>query len=163
MKRSAEFSADRVYRYLLERHWGHMSLLQYAATRVLTVCMVNPSDAGEEDDDPTVRWLIGYGQKNDYTGLRVVNFSAFVNSSIKEMLASSDPHGPENLSYLRRYCQGPTLCAWGTMAKKLPRYDEMLAAITGPRLCLMTTRDGSPGHPLRKSHSLELKPWSEAA
>lgn len=157
----AEISQCGRYRYLLERDWGP-PLLQHE-TRILVVCMLNSSTADAKKNDATIRWLIGWAKKHDYTALCVVNMAAYRTPSVKEMLAAADPHGPENTSYLARYCQGDVLCAWGANGKKLPKYSQMLDAMTssGARLlCLTTTKDGSPAHPLRKSHALELIPWS---
>lgn len=159
MKRRAEISRDGLYRYLLERHWTQLPLI-HQDTKILVACMLNPSKADATEDDPTIRWLVGWAKKRDYTGLRVVNLAAYRSTSPERMMEAADPHGVENFSWLAQCCQGDTLCAWGALGKELPRYDEMLKHIHGRKLCLTTTKDGSPAHPLRKSHSLELKPWS---
>lgn len=157
MRRRAEISKCGRYRYLLERMWGPPLL----HAKILTVCMLNPSTADAEKDDATIRWLIGWAKKHDYDALRVVNLAAFRATSPAVMLAAADPHGRENISYLIAMCDGKqVLCAWGANGPRLPRYREMLRAMNGAHLrCLATNKDGSPGHPLRKSHSLELAPW----
>ncbi len=157
MRRRAEISKCGQYRYLLERFWGRPAV----HANILTVCMLNPSKADALVDDATVRWLIGYAKLNGYDGLRIVNLAAFRATSPAEMLEEVDPHGIENSMYLRRYCSGKTvLCAWGTNGAKLPRFHQMLSHMPGAKLvCIMTNKDGSPGHPLRKSHKLEMKEW----
>ncbi len=154
----AEISECGTYRYLLERCWGPPLL----KSNILIVCMLNPSTADAETDDATIRWLIGWARKHGYDGIRVVNMAAYRATSPRDMLAANDPHGPENTCYLRRYTAGKTvLCAWGANAGRLPRYDDMLTAMSDAKLCcLATNKDGSPGHPLRRSHQLTLQPWA---
>jgi hypothetical protein len=160
MRRYAEVSRCRLYRYLLERHWNELVPMKSAS--VLTVCMLNPSKADGEKDDSTVRWLIGWAKKRDYDALRVVNMAAYRSSSTRVMLAASDPHGPLNGSYLRAYTAGKeVMCAWGALGPRLPRFKDMLNELRyAHMMCLGTTKNGQPVHPLRKSHALELRPWS---
>lgn len=161
MVRRVEISPCGKYRYILERFWEPWSISRC----VLTVCMLNPSTADGYRDDATIRWLIGWAKKHGYGGLRVVNLAAFRATSPKDMLAASDPHGPENASYLAAICSGKmVLCAWGVNGSRLPKYDAMLRAMGGVQFrCLTTTGGGAPAHPLRKSHSLELQPWADEA
>lgn len=157
MRRFAKISDCGRYRYLLERFWE----IYGQVPNVLTVCMLNPSTADALRDDATIRWLIGYAKKLGYTGLRVVNMAAFRATSPNDMLAAYDPHGPENMKYLARYCNGrEVLCAWGANGPKLPRFGEMLDAMVFAKLhCLKTTKNGSPVHPLRQSHETLMAPW----
>lgn len=157
MRKHAEISKCEHYRYLLERAWGQP--LVYA--KILIVCMLNPSTADASTDDATIRWLIGWCKKHGYDALRVINLAAYRATNPKAMLAASDPHGPENGCYLIRFGAGKeVLCAWGANGAKLPRYRAMLSALGDAKLmCLTTNKDGSPAHPLRKSHSLVLQPW----
>ncbi len=157
-KRRAEISACGRYRYLLEHQWTTLPLL---AGRTLVVCMLNPSTADAQQDDATIRTLTGWALKHGYTAMRVVNLAAYRATSPKVMLAASDPHGAENTSYLVRYASGrDVLCGWGNGGLRLPRYDLMLHALRMARLkCLAETKSGAPGHPLRRSHDLELQNW----
>ena len=159
VRRRAEISKCGDYRYLLEHTWTPTPMDR---VKILTACMLNPSDADEEDDDATVRWLTGWCLKRDYDAMRIVNFAAYRTKSPREMLAQPDPHGPENTSYLIQYTAGvDVLCGWGNAGKDLPRYGAMIEALRFARLkCLTVTKSGAPGHPLRKSHKLELMDWS---
>jgi hypothetical protein len=105
--------------------------------------------------------LIGYARKHGYDAIRIVNLAAYRTPLVGEMLAAADPHGPENVTYLIRYCAGKdVVCAWGNHGIRLPRYDDMLRGLSMARMrCLGTNKNGSPMHPLRRSHSLELRPW----
>lgn len=160
VKRRAEISECGHFRYLLEHRWNNAPLLS-PRTKILVACMLNPSDADATDDDATVRWLTGWCLMRDYTAMRIVNLAAYRTPSPREMLAAADPHGPENTSYLTRYASGrDVLCGWGNGGVRLPRYDLMLHALRMARLrCLATTKSGAPGHPLRRSHQLELQDW----
>jgi hypothetical protein len=151
----AEISDCGRYRYLLEVLWAPL-----LRGKILTACMLNPSTASDIRTDATVRWWIGWATKRDYTAIRIVNLAAYRTKSPRKMLAVADPHGPENKTYLVRYgCGRDVVCAWGNGGPKLPRYEEMVEQISGQRLCLGVTKSGQPVHPLRKSHSLELRPW----
>ena len=157
----AEISECGLFRYLLQIMWGRPLL--YA--EILTVCMLNSSTANGDQPDATVNWLIGWATKHGYDAIQIVNMAAFRTKSPKELLAVQDPHGVENSTYLTRYCSGKTvLCGWGNDGIKLPKYEQMLSAMFGADLrCLTTTKSGAPGHPLRKSHDLFLRPWPMAA
>lgn len=158
MRWRAEISRCGQYRYLLEGLTPDKPLIR---SRILVVCMLNSSTADGSKTDPTVRWLIGFARKHGYDAIRIVNLAAYRTPSIREMLAVADPHGSENVTYLIRYCAGnDVLCAWGNHGPQLPRYDDMLKGLNLARLfCLGTNKNGSPMHPLRRSHSLELRPW----
>ena len=136
MRRRAEISECGQYRYLLERIWDPPLIRAGAKAPMLVVCMLNPSKADAVKDDATILWLVGWAKKHDYIGLRVINLAAYRNKSPKIMLAADDPHGPENTCYLIRHGQGEVLCAWGAVGKKLPKYRQMLEAMTrsGARL-----------------------------
>lgn len=159
VQRRAEISACGDYRYLLEHRWTTIPLV---SAKILIVCMLNPSDADAFDDDATVRWLTGWALKRGYDGMQIVNLAAYRNSSPAAMLQARDPHGRENTCYLIRYTAGQdVLCGWGNGGPKLPRYDDMLRALQYARLkCLAVTKSGAPGHPLRRSHRLELMDWA---
>src|SRR4051812_28327830 len=60
MERSATFSEDRSRRFELVRDWRDE--IGAPQTTVL-FGMLNPSKAGEHDDDPTVRKTIGFARR----------------------------------------------------------------------------------------------------
>ncbi|MGV1867178.1 MULTISPECIES: DUF1643 domain-containing protein [unclassified Rhizobium] len=152
MQRSAVISDCGLYRYLFTRIWD-------ASKPVLPVCMLNPSRADHEIDDPTVLTLIFFATLWGYGGLSGVNFFAFRASKPAEMMAAVDPFGPENDRYLRlafndaRHANTPLLAAWGNGGAYRDRNVEFCrqAAHHLVRLvCLGTTQHGHPKHPMAR-------------
>jgi hypothetical protein len=81
---------------------------------------------------------------------------------------AQDPLGPENDRHLRDIMSAaPTVIfAWGPLAKLPPalrnRWKEIanLADEIGcTPMCLGTTQDGQPRHPLMLAYSTPLTPW----
>lgn len=150
------FSEDMKYRYALARRWDIGSCC-------LFFIMLNPSVADATKDDATIRRCIGFAKREGYGSILVRNVFAYRSTDPKKLLEVDDPVGPENQRILDF---GATLAsalpawtrvaAWGNIPKKLiakaPR-------IKGPLLCLGTTQDGNPRHPLRLRADTPLVPW----
>src|SRR4051812_1134607 len=88
----AIFSDCGKYRYLLWRKWSDGP--------TLNMLMLNPSKAGEIDNDPTVARQITRAQMLGMGGLIVTNIFAYVATDPKDMKAAVEPVGPENNMYL---------------------------------------------------------------
>lgn len=122
---------------------------------MLVVCMLNPSTADADANDPTILTLIHFGKLWGYGGIFVVNEKAYRSSSPAEMQRQDDPRGPDNGRSVKlavRYARDnkrPVLAAWGNggTGKLLTElaYQEGV-----PLICLGTTQDGSPKHPLAR-------------
>lgn len=143
LRTSAGFSDDRVYRYWLTRTWDD-------ATPPLVVIGLNPSTADETQDDPTIRRCIGYARAWGHGGLVMLNLFAFRATDPRDMKRAFDPVGRANDATLRVATEGRrVLCAWGAHGTYIDRASvvcEMLA--TRELVCLGTTKDGQPKHPL---------------
>ena len=63
---SAGFSVDKLHRFWLMRRVG-------PGARVLVWCMLNPSKAGSQGDDPTIRRVTGFTRAFGYDVAVVVN------------------------------------------------------------------------------------------
>ncbi len=133
------------YRYMLKRVWGKGPMLPF--------CMLNPSTADAEQDDPTIRRCIGFAKREGFGGIIVVNLFAFRATSPKDMQAAPFPFGPDNHRHLNEVAQAaklydvPIVCAWGAN----DRGDTVKSIFrdAGVRMvCLGRTKDGSPRHPL---------------
>lgn len=163
--RWAEISQCEKYRYLLDIHLDPPRPRLLGEERTLVVCMLNPSIADATRDDATVRWLIGWARKWGYTKIRIVNLAAYRATDQKDLFAATDPHGPRNAEYLALYASCcDVVCAWGTGGRKLLDYEGMLSRIcrvSGRLLCFGTNKDGSPYHPLRRSHDSQLRNWEQ--
>jgi len=100
------------YRYELGRSWD-------LTKPVLVVCMLNPSTADAERDDPTVLTLIHFAKLWGYGGLRIVNLFAFRTSKPTELLECDVRFGPDNGRYIEAAMDyaakngGRLLAAWG--------------------------------------------------
>lgn len=141
------------YRYELGRSWD-------LTKAVLVVCMLNPSTADHERDDPTVKTLIHFAKLWGYGGLRIVNLFAFRTSKPAELIESDDRFGPENGRYIddaMAYAAkngGRLLVAWGNGGELDDR--GLWFSVRADRvhkldlICLGFTNNGAPKHPLAR-------------
>lgn len=150
MDKGAKLSKDGLYRYNLWRRWN-------AQRPTLAVCMLNPSTADAERDDPTIRKLIWWAGLWHYGGIEVVNVCAYRTSEPELLFIAqaqgTDIVGPDNmkaisLAVLGRDC----LCAWGTNVRKLDlhmkRVRLSLRRNARGLYAVGKTRGGYPVHPL---------------
>lgn len=158
------------YRYELRRIWDDRLPL-------LVVCMLNPSTADAERDDPTLQALMHFGRLWGYGGLLIVNLFALRTSSPAEMMAHDSAFGRDNAQHIHdamTYAAdhgGKLLAAWGNEGDFESR-DEWFCsrALHVYRLtliCLGTTKNWRPKHPMaRGKHRIprDQQPivWREA-
>jgi hypothetical protein len=149
------------YRYRLERHG-------LGGTGAIAWVMVNPSTADAEQDDATIRKVIGFSDRLGAGWAIVGNVFGYRATNVRELRHVEDAHGPENDAYLRQIMSdAPTvIVAWGPTAKlpKLLRHRYMrvvrvAAEIGRPLMCLGTAQDGHPRHPLMVAYDTPLAPW----
>lgn len=146
MRRGATFDVTGRYRYRLWRTWDT------SLPRVAFV-MLNPSTADHRRDDPTIRRCLGFARAWGYGALVVVNLFAYRTPSVAELARAREPVGPDNDRHLRaaRGRAAAVVLAWGVHGALRGRDREALAVLARgrkPLLCLGTTRDGHPRHPL---------------
>ena len=161
----SRFSDDHRYRYWLHRNLNEAGVLE-APERPVVFLMLNPSSAGTLDekcdmaDDPTVRRCTDLARRWGYTDRIVVNIFALVSTDPAELLRAEDPIGPDNDRTLAELPKDwPVVAAWGahkTVGKRVARVLELLDR---PLLCLKTTKDGWPQHPLYLKADLKPVPW----
>lgn len=146
---TATFSQGHTYRYALTRRWD--------LTRPLAVfVMLNPSTADAFADDPTIRRCISFARSWTAGGLLVLNLFGLRATDPQVLRRHPDPVGPDNdLVIAERLADnepvGPVICAWGTRGTLNGRADQVLRLLRGygvRPLCLGTTKDGHPRHPL---------------
>ena len=143
MIRSAVISEDGLYRYELRRQWDQ-------SRSFIVWCLLNPSTANADRDDPTVRRCIGFSQAWGHGGLIVVNLMSYRATRPQDCLNADDPYGPLNHVYLDSAAsrRPRVMCAWGSRAPKCA-VEIALRYLPRRRLfCLGITKDGSPRHPL---------------
>lgn len=150
--RGAEFSDCETYRYRLWRTWD-------SRKPPLVFCMLNPSTADAEQDDPTVARCSERARRLGYGGLEVVNLFALRSTDPKALYGHADPVGPKNDSAILSAAErGNVVCAWGNHGKLQGRDKAVLALLRAaglPALALKVSKDGHPSHPLYLSYDLE--------
>jgi hypothetical protein len=152
---TARFDPTRRYRYTLLRVWDHM-------LPRLCCCMLNPSTADIDQDDPTVARCGRFARAWGFGSLEVVNIFALRATDPRRLYDAPDPIGPANdaaiLAAARR--ADLFLAAWGNHGALLDRGRRILHRLlerdVAPH-CLAITKQGQPKHPLyTKSNSLPL-------
>lgn len=113
LRRSADFSSCRTWRYTLIREWDDQK------PRLLFV-LLNPSTADAEKDDPTNRRGIGFASRWGFGSVVFVNLFAIRSPDSKTIKQVSDPIGPENDHYIERESSraNKIICAWGVQGSQ---------------------------------------------
>lgn len=158
----AVLSDDGVYRYALTRRWGQGKALLWI--------MLNPSTADADNDDATIRRVIGFSKAWGYPGADVVNLFALRSRDPRELWSHPDPIGPDNDRVIwTAALRAPRIvCAWGAHGRRnvghasnVGRDDAVLAilrrALAKGAWCLGRTKSGAPVHPLRLRASTQLE------
>lgn len=154
MRRTAVICGPgKCYRYELRRIWDDTLPL-------LVVCMLNPSKADHEVDDPTIRTLIHFAKLWGYGGLLIINLFAWRASSPAEMIRAGAHVGPDNGFYIDqalRYAAangGRVLAAWGNGGEAEGRAEWFCSRALRTHgltlLCLGTTKGWRPKHPMAR-------------
>ena len=161
VRSSATFNADRSHRYRLLRIWD-------PSRPALTWLMLNPSRADAVRHDQTIRRVIGFSQRHDYGGCRVVNLFSWIepDSSILATWLQNRADGSDD-AINRAFVQaalaapGPVVAAWGNVAD--PYLDrhwiKSMATPEAGWLSLGHTALGQPRHPLRLAGGTRLTHW----
>lgn len=164
--KGALISEDGLYRYRLWRRWGW-------GPRMVWV-MLNPSTADASVDDPTIRRCMGFARREGFDAIDVINLFAYRATKPSELReaaeAGVDPEGPLNAQEWGNTLHGPpkmVVAAWGAHARKMgfgwwnPTFLEFVKQQDRPGgfMCLGTTSDGSPRHPLYVKGDQEFVPW----
>lgn len=153
---SAEFSPDRLYRWVLFRTWQ--------PTRPpLVVVGLNPSTANESENDPTVTREVGFARRELRGGLVKLNAFALVSTDPKGLKYSANPVGVRNNAFLRQHCRNrDVVVAWGAhpqWSDRLRYVAGLLTEVGAVLFCFGTTKDGHPKHPLYLRSDTPLVRW----
>lgn len=148
VKGSALFGGNqKQYRYVLQRTWD----TQLPSIMFL---MMNPSTADIEVDDPTVARCQSFARRWGGGTLYVTNTFAYRATNQLDLLAASDPVGPENDRYILATARRVTkiIVAYGQPHKVLRQRGLDVCSLLrhqGHELhALQLNADGSPRHPL---------------
>jgi hypothetical protein len=144
MKKDAIIDKSGKYRYMLTRQWG-------AGNNFINFILLNPSTADHQIDDPTVKSCIALTVNNGFDGFYITNLFAFRATQPSDLKKASDPFGPENEKYLKRYNKlcSITIVAWGNHGSFLGGSERVLDIFKRkPLHCLAKNKSGAPKHPL---------------
>lgn len=155
VRRFAQFSPCRTYRYRLEIRWG--------AGRAINFLMLNPSTADEVANDPTVERCERRARMWGYPALIVTNLFAYRSTDPEAMKTAGrsgvDVVGTENDHHIvQAYAESiMTVAAWGVDGEFQGRGEWVMRKVLGgmPLKCLRQSKHGHPCHPLYLSYRLE--------
>ena len=148
------------YRYRLQRWWG-------PDQRSLLWIMLNPSWADSQNDDPTLRRLIGFSTREGYHRLEVVNLFALIDPDPSALCRVEDPTGPDNDLHITEagLRADRIIVAWGNGPfRPLDHFwarDRQVLDLLHPQdlWCFGTTQKGRPLHPLYLGSDRPLSPF----
>lgn len=168
MIRSASFSEDRKRRFDLIRDWRDEI---GAPDRTLLFGMLNPSKAGAEEDDPTVRKTVGFGRRWGFGRVVLVNLTPIV-STDPSRLPPWNGIDMQNRATIQEW-MGITdlvIAAWGSQPSAICRTIAMPELVylfrqiaPVPLYCIGTTKRGDPLHPSRAPYTDSPIPWNPAS
>jgi hypothetical protein len=161
MEKSAVMVGD--YRYLLGRVWTSLPH-DYGYVNFI---MLNPSNAGHKEDDPTITRCINFAYNWGFDGLYVTNLFAYRTSYpdfLKESAAGGiDVIGPENNYWITACAKSAAqvVLAWGSNGVFFNRAKDVMALLYLNNIQMATigdsvTKCGNPRHPLYLKKGLEL-------
>jgi len=159
---TATFNATRTHRFKLTRTWD------WRLPKILFIGM-NPSKADEVDNDPTIRREIAFAKRWGYGGLLKCNVLSFITPFPTELPRSAAQAClARNLFTIEQVMLDAghganVVAAWGCGLKA---YKSCLDTIVDfaercgvSLMCLGTTKDGSPRHPLYVKGDTGLTVW----
>lgn len=152
----AAFTPDYQHRLALARVVSGQLVVEIP----LIWCMLNPSKAGAEESDATIRRLVGFTKRAGRSWFVVVN----LRSGVSTVPSPDVPDHVLNMGMIRRVLlelpSSPIVLAWGNHAKWFPHEAEKVERATIGRdvYCLGRTKDGEPRHPVRLPYSQGLVP-----
>lgn len=160
-ERGALLSPCGTFRYLLWRRRPGRQVLW---------CMLNPSTADADQDDPTIRRCRGYTRAWGYAGFSVVNLCAYRATDPADLYEAArargaDVVGPDTDRHIVEAVGAAALvvCAWGANARDhRPRRDAVIRLLrgAGARLHILAlTKHAEPVHPLMQAGDLTPQPW----
>lgn len=158
LERAATFSeggeADALYRYSLMRRAPGLLTPKRGP---LVLCMLNPSDAGEVENDNTTRLMMDLAAYLDRDPYFACNYYAYRAKHPEDMMRAPNPVGPDNDEAIVRLARhaaehdGMIIVAAGVLATHRGRDAEVMALLEPYRHLLHAfalSQHGHPRHPL---------------
>ncbi len=163
--RGADISPCGRYRYSLWRRWD------FDRPAVLWV-MLNPSTADGDVDDNTIRKCIGFAQRWDMGGIRVVNLYPWRATYPKDLPSGHEVGGAhsgilstnDHAIISAASDAGRIIAAWGANTGPWPMQPAHVMGLLRHRdvEALRLTKRGRPWHPLYVPYHAEPVPYSAA-
>jgi hypothetical protein len=162
------------YRYVLGRMWDKYfqdgdDWWNHDPIRPLWVfCMLNPSTARHDIDDPTVRKCVGFAKRGGAGGILIVNLMARSEThpaalawALRNGINVVGPHNEAVLTWAlsRPALMGLNIAAWGRIPPALRDVAQRSVVhikSKGPK-CFGRNIDGSPRHPLMLPYGTQLE------
>ena len=123
--------------------------------------LLNPSTADHENDDPTILKCIAYSKSWGYGGFYVCNLFSYRSTKPEGLLNTNNPHGEDNLNYIKRNSNlvEIVVCGWGKdgLVRKLlngSKTLDYLSELNHKLYYLRLNKHGEPSHPLYLSPKL---------
>ena len=153
VKKGAELSPCRTYRYALWRIWDETK------PKVMFIGL-NPSTADENTDDNTITRCINFAKDWGYGGLYMTNLFAYRSPDKSQLYFVDEPVGEYNDKYIVEYAKlsEKVIAAWGNDGAFLER-SKLVANLISPLFCLEVNKTGEPKHPLYVRADMELKEY----
>ena len=139
----AEFSECRNYRYSLWRIWDKSKPL-------VMFIGLNPSKAGEFNDDPTIRRVKSIAKNLGYGGVYMMNCFAYIRTDPKLLKINPMSKGwNDNMLTVTASKCADVIFAWGNfeIVKTTGRDIELIEMFPNAK-ALQINKNGSPKHPL---------------
>lgn len=145
---TARLSVCGKYRYTLTRP----ARISNPSAPPAVFCLLNPSKASADVDDPTIIRCWGFADRWGCDGLVVINAYALRSTDPDNLWIHTDPIGPDNDEVLGEIgMQYPEIvCGWGTNIKpdRARAVADILTDAGAKLFCLAVTKNGSAKHPL---------------
>lgn len=141
LQSDALFSEDGTRRYWLYRQWDRTK------TNVMFIGL-NPSTAGKDRDDPTIRRVVAISKALGYGGVYMLNCFPFISTDPKKLEADRCEKNIEHLAVIGDKVE-MVFFAWGNF--DIVSYSGMftvLCAMFPDAQALFKNKNGSPKHPL---------------
>jgi hypothetical protein len=128
----AVFSHGEAHRASGAPYWRYLLCRVWNPTRPLMgwLCC-NPSDADHQDNDPSVRKMIGFARRRDAGGILLGNALAFATPYPSVLAKAADPLGPRNVELIQWLAANRSIdilvAGWGGA---LPKKLRELARVT---------------------------------
>lgn len=148
----AWFSEFEHYRYALWRPALIDGLIE-RGEGTIAFCLLNPSTADADQNDPTITRLIGFAKAWKFAGLVIVNAFAWRATDPKAMIAHPNPVGDVNNDVIAAVARQADkfVCGWGNHGGYAGRDEGVLGVLRANSVtpyCFAMTGAGQPQHPL---------------